>query len=104
MLSCKSAVSVPVLIWPRRVKRLIFLLKRMIGSTDAGNTKKAMEARTQSFKKATMIRTTSEDASFMKDANASVIAYLSKNTSLFTLDSSVPVGWRWKKDSDKDWK
>src|SRR5690348_7728009 len=104
MLSCSSSVSIPVLIWPRRVNLLIFLLSRMIGSTDAGKTKKAMDARTQSFKKATTIKTTSEVESFKKEASASVIEYLKSETSLLTRDRRVPLGCRWKKETDKDWK
>jgi hypothetical protein len=48
-LSCNSAVRLPVLICPRLVNRLIFLLMRITGRTEAGNTKNAIEAKTQSW-------------------------------------------------------
>ena len=74
----------------------------MIGRTEAGKTKNAMDASTQSFRKATTINTTSEVASFKKDASASVIAERTSWTSLLIRVSSVPVGFLRKNDNDRD--
>ena len=52
----------------------------------------AMEAKTESFTKATTIRTASEIASFMNEATASVIANRNNPTSLLTRAIRVPVG------------
>src|ERR687892_2343435 len=100
MLSCKKTVNFPVLICPRLANRLIFLLSRMTGNTEAGKTTNASNAKNQSLMKATTISTTSEVVSFRKEANASVKAERKRLTSLATREISVPLGWREKKDKD----
>ena len=63
---------------------------------------KAMLASTQSFQNATPIRTISVVASRIIDAVAWVRAWRTRRVSLVTREMSVPVGWRPKKDRDRD--
>src|SRR5215813_7824460 len=76
----------------------------MRGRIETGNTMKARRARNQSFRKATMMRAIRVVASFIMEADDCVNASRTRVVSLVTRDWIVPVGVRWKKDSDNDCK
>ncbi len=89
--------------WLRLLKRRSRFDSRTIGSTDAGKTTKAISASVQSFKNATTMSATSEVASRITEATASVSAVRTSATSLVTRDRMSPVGVRLKNASDRRW-
>ena len=97
MLSCKKTVNFPVLICPRLANLLIFLLSRMTGSTEAGKTTNASDAKNQSLMKATTTSTISEVVSFKNEAKASVNAGSQKGDIVGDPGDQRPTGMTGKK-------